>query len=453
MHEGDVLVTNHPRAGGSHLPDITVVTPVFRDGRIVFFVASRGHHADVGGATPGSMPPFSKTIADEGAAIKTFKLVDRGVYQEEGIIKLLTKPDTGSRGTRKLADNLSDLSAQVAANQRGISLLNELIDECGLGQVQAYMNHVQDNAELAVRDMLKTAAQNVIDNATRLGAQVNGDKVTLRALDKMDDGSEVCLTLTLDAAHGTADFDFSGTSPEVSGNWNAPPAVTNAAVIYSIRCLVKQEIPLNQGCLKPVTISVPNGCFLSPSEDAAVVGGNVLTSQRVTDVCLAAFGACANAQGCMNNLTFGDDNFGYYETIGGGAGAGPDFNGASAVQCHMTNTRITDPEILERRYPVILREFSIRQGSGGDGNTKGGDGIVRELEFLKDVTVSVLSERRIFAPKGLAGGNDGARGVNSLRRVNGEVVDLGGKNSVQVSAGDVLRIETPGGGGYGTKMS
>jgi 5-oxoprolinase (ATP-hydrolysing) len=453
LHEGDVLVTNHPRAGGSHLPDITVVTPVFRDGRIVFFVASRGHHADVGGATPGSMPPFSKTIADEGAAIKTFKLVDRGVYQEEGIIKLLTKPDTGSRGTRKLADNLSDLSAQVAANQRGISLLNELIDECGLGQVQAYMNHVQDNAELAVRDMLKTAAQNVIDNATRLGAQVNGDKVTLRALDKMDDGSEVCLTLTLDAAHGTADFDFSGTSPEVSGNWNAPPAVTNAAVIYSIRCLVKQEIPLNQGCLKPVTISVPNGCFLSPSEDAAVVGGNVLTSQRVTDVCLAAFGACANAQGCMNNLTFGDDNFGYYETIGGGAGAGPDFNGASAVQCHMTNTRITDPEILERRYPVILREFSIRQGSGGDGNTKGGDGIVRELEFLKDVTVSVLSERRIFAPKGLAGGNDGARGVNSLRRVNGEVVDLGGKNSVQVSAGDVLRIETPGGGGYGTKMS
>ena len=403
LHEGDLLVTNHPRAGGSHLPDITVVTPVFRDGQIVFFVASRGHHADIGGATPGSMPPFSKSIVDEGAAIKTFKLVDRGVYQEEGIVKLLTKPESGSRGTRKLADNLSDLSAQVAANQRGISLLNELIDECGLDQVQAYMNHVQDNAELAVRDMLKQAAKNVIQDAARLGAVIDGDRVTLKALDKMDDGSQVCLTLTLDAEQGTADFDFAGSSKEVAGNWNAPPAVTNAAVIYSIRCLVKQEIPLNQGCLKPVTISVPDGCFLSPSEDAAVVGGNVLTSQRVTDVCLAAFGACANAQGCMNNLTFGDDNFGYYETIGGGAGAGPDFDGASAVQCHMTNTRITDPEILERRYPVILREFSIRNGSGGQGNTKGGDGIVRKIEFLKNITVSVLSERRVFAPKGLAG--------------------------------------------------
>jgi len=451
LHEGDVLVTNHPRAGGSHLPDITVVTPVFRDGKIVFFVASRGHHADVGGATPGSMPPFSKTIADEGAAIKTFKLVDRGVYQEEGITKLLTKPDTGSRGTRKLADNLSDLSAQVAANQRGISLLNELIDECGLNQVQAYMNHVQDNAELAVRDMLRDAAKNVILDAERLGATVDGEKVTLKAIDKMDDESQVSLTLTLDAKLGTADFDFSGTSNEVDGNWNAPPAVTNAAVIYSIRCLVKQEIPLNQGCLKPVTIKVPEGSFLSPSESAAVVGGNVLTSQRVTDVCLAAFGACANAQGCMNNLTFGDDTFGYYETIGGGAGAGPDFNGASAVQCHMTNTRITDPEILERRYPVILREFSIRRGSGGEGATRGGDGIVRQLEFLKDITVSVLSERRVFAPKGLAGGEDGARGINTLERNDGETIDLGGKNSIQVSTGDVLTLQTPGGGGYGGK--
>lgn len=453
LHEGDVLVTNHPRAGGSHLPDITVVTPVFRDGKIVFFVASRGHHADIGGATPGSMPPFSKTIADEGAAIKTFKLVDRGAYQEEGIIKLLTKPDTGSRGTRKLADNLSDLSAQVAANQRGISLLNELIDECGLDQVQAYMNHVQDNAELAVRDMLKQAARNVIRDAARLGAYVENDRVTLKAVDKMDDESEVCLTLTLDAANGTANFDFTGTSKEVAGNWNAPPAVTNAAVIYSIRCLVKQEIPLNQGCLKPVTITVPDGCFLSPSEEAAVVGGNVLTSQRVTDVCLAAFGACANAQGCMNNLTFGNDDFGYYETIGGGAGAGPGFNGASAVQCHMTNTRITDPEILERRYPVILREFSIRKGSGGDGNTTGGDGIVRKIEFLKDITVSVLSERRVFSPKGLAGGADGSRGINALARANGEKIDLGGKNSVQVSEGDVLTIMTPGGGGYGVKTN
>jgi 5-oxoprolinase (ATP-hydrolysing) len=451
LREGDVLVTNHPRAGGSHLPDITVVTPVFRDGEIVFFVASRGHHADVGGATPGSMPPFSKTIADEGAAIKSFKLVDRGVYQEAGVTKLLTEPETGSRGTRKLADNLSDLSAQVAANQRGISLLNELIDECGLNQVQAYMSHVQDNAELAVRDMLRATAESVARDAERLGASVRGDTVTLRAVDKMDDGSEICLTLTLNKSEGTADFDFTGTSSEVGGNWNAPTAVTNAAVIYSIRCLVKQEIPLNQGCLKPVTITVPEGSFLSPSENAAVVGGNVLTSQRITDVCLAAFGACANAQGCMNNLTFGDDSFGYYETIGGGAGAGPDFNGASAVQCHMTNTRITDPEILERRYPVLLREFSIRSDSGGDGHTRGGDGIVRRLEFLKDITVSVLSERRVFAPKGLAGGDDGVRGENTLERASGEIVNLGGKNSVAVSDGDVLTLKTPGGGGYGTK--
>ena len=466
LREGDVLVTNHPRAGGSHLPDITVVTPVFRDGVVVFFVASRGHHADVGGITPGSMPPFSRSIADEGAAIKAFKLVDAGAYQERGMVELLTKPETGSPGTRKLADNLSDLNAQVAANRRGIALIDELIDEYGLEEVQAYMGFVQENAELAVRDMLREYAGRLIDE--RGGS---GDEISLASEDRMDDGSVIRLRLTLNRAEGTAVFDFTGTSAEVHGNWNAPPAVTSAAVIYCVRCLVNQEIPLNEGCLKPIRIVVPEGTFLSPSESAAVVGGNVLTSQRVTDVCLSAFGACADSQGCMNNLTFGDETFGYYETIGGGAGAGPDWNGASGTQCHMTNTRITDPEILERRYPVALRRFGIRRGSGGAGATRGGDGLIREIEFLRPVTVSVLTERRVFAPRGARGGGDGAGGVNSLFVEDGDtsnatnagiegergsipgrrMVNLGGKNSVAARAGDILRILTPGGGGYGSE--
>ena len=313
-----------------------------------------------------------------------------------------------------------------------------------------YMGHVQDNAELAVRDMLREAAERL---ASRFGT-VPGDpsKVALSAEDRMDDGSVVRLTLTLDRTEGGAVFDFTGTGGEVLGNWNAPPAVTCAAVIYCVRCLVNQEIPLNQGCLKPIEIIIPEGSFLSPSETAAVVGGNVLTSQRVTDVCLAAFEACANSQGCMNNLTFGDETFGYYETIAGGAGAGPAWDGASGVQCHMTNTRITDPEILERRYPVVLRRFSLRRGSGGAGEHAGGDGVVREIEFLRPVTVSVLTERRVFAPRGMNGGEDGDAGRNTLvRALDGREVNLGNKNSVEVRAGDLLRIATPGGGGFGSK--
>jgi len=338
----------------------------------------------------------------------------------------------------------------VAANRRGIGLIQELMDEWGERTVTAYMGHVQDNAELAVRDMLREAAERL---ASRFGT-VPGDpsKVALSAEDKMDDGSVVRLTLTLDRTEGGAVFDFTGTGGEVLGNWNAPPAVTCAAVIYCVRCLVNQEIPLNQGCLKPIEIIIPEGSFLSPSETAAVVGGNVLTSQRVTDVCLAAFEACANSQGCMNNLTFGDDTFGYYETIAGGAGAGPAWDGASGVQCHMTNTRITDPEILERRYPVVLRRFSLRRGSGGAGEHAGGDGVLREIEFLSPVTVSVLTERRAFAPRGLNGGEDGAAGRNTLVHASdGREINLGNKNSVEVRAGDLLRIATPGGGGFGAK--
>lgn len=452
LNEGDVLVTNHPCAGGSHLPDITVVTPVFNNGKLVFFVASRGHHAEIGGITPGSMPPFSKSIWEEGAAIKAFKLVDKGIFQEEGIIKLLQFPNSDESahnipGTRRLQDNLSDLRAQVAANRRGITLIKELIEQYGLDTVQAYMTYVQVNAEGAVREMLKSVAARVTSQSPKFGA---GDSVTIEEEDYMDDGSVIHLNLTIDPHKGEANFDFSGTSPEVYGNWNAPEAVTAAAVIYCIRCLVDVDIPLNQGCLAPVKIHIPLGSFLSPSDKAAVVGGNVLTSQRVTDVVLTAFQACACSQGCMNNLTFGDDTFGYYETIGGGCGAGPSWDGTSGVQCHMTNTRMTDPEIFEQRYPVILHTFGLRENSGGAGLHRGGDGLVREIEFRRPVVVSILSERRVHAPRGLKGGKDGARGANYLITKDKREVYLGGKNTVAVQAGEILRILTPGGGGWGS---
>ncbi|KAK9288560.1 hypothetical protein L1049_017019 [Liquidambar formosana] len=452
LNEGDVLVTNHPCAGGSHLPDITVITPVFDNGKLVFFVASRGHHAEIGGITPGSMPPFSKSIWEEGAAIKAFKLVEKGNFQEEGIIKLLQFPYSDESahnipGTRRLQDNLSDLRAQVAANQRGIFLIKELIEQYGLDTVQAYMTYVQINAEEAVREMLKSVAARVSSESSEVGER---GFVTIEEEDYMDDGSVIHLKLAIDSDKGEAIFDFCGTSPEVYGNWNAPEAVTAAAVIYCLRCLVDVEIPLNQGCLAPVKIHIPVGSFLSPSDKAAVVGGNVLTSQRITDVVLTAFQACACSQGCMNNLTFGDDTFGYYETIGGGSGAGPSWDGTSGVQCHMTNTRMTDPEIFEQRYPVLLHKFGLRENSGGVGFHKGGDGLVREIEFRRPVVVSILSERRAHAPRGLKGGKDGARGVNYLITKDKRKVYLGGKNTIMVQAGEILQILTPGGGGWGS---
>ncbi|KAK7400356.1 hypothetical protein VNO78_11562 [Psophocarpus tetragonolobus] len=447
LNEGDVLVTNHPSAGGSHLPDITVITPVFFNGKLVFFVANRGHHAEIGGTTPGSMPPFSKSILEEGAAIKAFKLVEKGVFQEEGIIKLLQFPSSDGRGnkipgTRRIQDNLSDLRAQVAANQRGISLVQELIEQYGLETVQAYMNYVQMNAEAAVREMLKSVSQRISSKSNEL--------VTIEEEDYMDDGSIIHLKLSIDSNKGEAVFNFAGTSAEVYGNWNAPEAVTAAAVIYCLRCLVNVDIPLNQGCLAPVKILIPEGSFLSPSDNAAVVGGNVLTSQRITDVIFTAFQACACSQGCMNNFTFGDDTFGYYETIGGGSGAGPTWDGTSGVQCHMTNTRMTDPEIFEQRYPVILHRFGLRENSGGDGFHKGGDGLLREIEFRRPVIVSILSDRRVHAPKGLKGGKDGARGANYLIKKDKRKIYLGGKNTVKVLPGEILQILTPGGGGWGS---
>lgn len=444
LAEGDVLVSNHPQlAGGSHLPDITVITPVFHNGKIVFFVASRGHHADVGGIAPGSMPPLSRTLEQEGAAIVAFKLVTGGVFQEEGITELLHAPGRlpGNSGTRNLSDNLNDLRAQVAANKRGVALMGELIAEYSLDVVQAYMEYIQQSAEAAVRDML-------YEFSLRQGLRPVD---TVHAKDFMDDGTPICLAVTIDRETRSAVFDFAGTGPEIFGNLNAPPSVTASAVIYCLRCLIpNMDIPLNQGCLWPVEIRIPANSILNPSPTAAVVGGNVLTSQRVTDVILKAFQACAASQGCMNNLTFGDKTLGYYETIAGGAGAGPTWHGCSGVHTHMTNTRITDPEILERRLPAILREFGLRAGSGGAGAFRGGDGVVRRLQFRRPLTVSILSERRAFAPFGLTGGHDGERGLNLLNfAADGRTVNLGGKNTVQVQPGDVLTILSPGGGGWG----
>ncbi|MAA69799.1 MAG: 5-oxoprolinase [Deltaproteobacteria bacterium] len=447
LRPGDVLVTNHPQAGGSHLPDITVITPCWQDGQPLFYVASRGHHADIGGITPGSMPPFSRTLAEEGACLKSFKLVENGIFNEAGITELLEAPARIPRlpgelpiaGTRLLADNISDLKAQVAANQRGIDLIQEMVEHWSLEVVQAYMKHIQDNAEESVRLMLQQLS--VGKNLPEVG--------TIYAVDYLDDGSPICLALTIDRRDGSACFDFAGTGTELWGNLNAPKAVTYSAVLYALRSLIHQDMPLNQGCLNSIKIRIPNGSLLSPSEEAAVVGGNVLTSQRITDVILKAFGACAASQGCMNNLTFGNERFGYYETIGGGAGAGPSWHGQSGVHTHMTNTRITDPEILERHYPVLLREFSIRKGSGGKGEFNGGDGLVRELEFLEKLQVAILSERRSHAPYGMAGGKDGRCGRNLFLRKNGPALNLGGKNEIQAQSQDRFRIETPGGGGWG----
>jgi len=444
---GDVLLTNHPIAGGSHLPDITVVTPVWQNGEAIFYIASRGHHADIGGISPGSMPPFSRTLKEEGACIKTFKLVENGIFNEAGITELLLAPGKITRkpgepaisGTRLLSDNLSDLKAQVAANQRGVDLLLEMVEHYSLEVVQAYMHHIQTNAEEAVGSMLKALS-------VREGlAEVD----TVKANDFLDDGSEIVLLLTIDHRDGSAIFDFSGTGPEIWGNLNAPRAVTHSAILYSLRCLIDQEIPLNQGCLNPIQIIIEDGSLLAPSENAAVVGGNVLTSQRITDVILKAFRACAASQGCMNNFTFGNENFGYYETMGGGAGAGPHWHGQSGVHTHMTNTRITDPEILERRYPVMLREFSVRKNSGGSGKFIGGDGLVREVEFLEPLNAAILSERRVHKPYGLNGGEPGKSGLNLFFRKDGTILFLGGKNEIHAETGDRIRIETPGGGGYG----
>lgn len=439
--ENDVVISNHPVAGGSHLPDITAITPVFFENKPIFYVASRGHHADIGGKSPGSMPAFAESITEEGVSFISLKLIEDGKFMEEELVDCLLHPKNGAIGTRNLEDNISDLKAQISSNKKGVELLLKLVEEYGLNTVHAYMNYIQDAAELSVKSMLRQISIN--NNLKEI------DTVTQE--DYMDNGSNITLHLTINRIEGTALFDFTKCGTEVLGNFNSPVSVLKSAIIYCMRCLVDSDIPLNAGCLRPIKIQTKPGTIVDPSEEAAIVGGNVTTSQRITDVILKAFKAAADSQGCMNNFTFGDETFGYYETVAGGSGAGPSWNGVDGVQCHMTNTRITDPEILEFRYPVTLLEFKIRLKSGGDGKFKGGNGVIRSFIFKKDLQISLLTERRVLAPQGICGGENGERGLNILSK-NERLINLGGKCQTNVKIGWKLSILTPGGGGYGLKL-
>jgi 5-oxoprolinase (ATP-hydrolysing) len=430
LEAGEVVATNDPSAGGSHLPDVTTVTPVFADGpEPSFFVASRGHHADIGGKTPGSMPADSRTLEEEGVLIRAFRVVRRGRFDEERLRRLLTEARYPARSPD---DNVAELEAMVAANRCGAALLEELVAEHGSEVVAATMRQLQEAAAGKVaREISKLA-----DGVHEFG-------------DQLDDGTPVRVALAIRGDRMT--IDFTGTGPAVDGNLNAPRAVVQAAVIYVLRALVAERIPLNGGCLDPVEILIPPGSLLDPPPGAAVVGGNVETSQRIVDVLLGALGKVAASQGTMNNVAFGDASYGYYETIGGGSGAGEGWDGASGVHTHMTNTRITDAEVLEARHPVRLLEFSLRRGSGGDGRWRGGDGLVRRTEFLAPVTLSLMSERRTTAPYGLCGGAPGAPGRNTVTRAGGESIAVPGRATLQLAAGDRLCVETPGGGGFGRR--
>ncbi|KAL0934026.1 hydantoinase b oxoprolinase [Colletotrichum truncatum] len=458
LKDGDVLVSNHPSCGGTHLPDITVITPVFDGSEIAFYVASRGHHADIGGILPGSMPPTSSALWQEGAAIESTKLVSEGRFDEDEVRRLLLEEPAqyeGCSGTRRLQDNLSDLKAQIAANAKGIALIKALIAENGLATVHRYMYAIQHTAEHAVRDLMQSTL-------TKFGTE------PLVAVDYMDDGTPISLKITI-SNDGSATFDFTGTGPHVLGNTNAPIAITHSAIIYCLRGLISSQIPLNQGCLAPINIIIPEDSILNPGAGLAVVGGNVLTSQRITDVVLKAFRASAASQGCCNNLTFGTggkdpvtgehkDGFGYYETIAGGAGAGPTWVGQSGVHTHMTNTRITDPEVFEKRYPCILRRFQLRENSGGKGRNRGGDGTIREIEFRVPVQCSILSERRSRRPYGMEGGGDGEAGLNlvvvrdDMKNGQERVVNLGAKATTKLRAGERVIIQSPGGGAWGAPV-
>lgn len=422
---GQVFASNDPFHGGSHLPDITVVRPVFVEDELAFWVANRGHHADIGGITPGSMPPFSRSIDEEGIRFHAFPLLANGKLDEAGIRTLLTD---SAYPARNLGQRFSDLKAQIAANETGARILGGYVARYGLPEIQVAMAWILDNGALAVREAL---------------AQL--PRKTRTFFDHLDDGARIQCSLT--PTEAGAVLDFAGTSPQLASNLNAPRAVVEAATLYVLRCLAGGDFPLNAGCLRPVELRIPEGSLLDPSPPAAVVGGNVETSQRVVDVLFGAFGKLAASQGTMNNFTFGNQDYGYYETICGGAGAGMGFAGASAVHTHMTNTRITDPEVLEARYPVRLEAFRVRRGSGGKGTYPGGDGVVRRLRFLEPMQVALLSERRGLPPFGLFGGEPGALGRNLLLR-NQDVVHLPGKVEVSVEAGDQIEIQTPGGGGY-----
>ena len=429
LKPGDAVALNNPFSGGTHLPDITLITPIFDEQgeTIKFFAASRAHHADIGGQTPGSTPPFSKTLEDEGVVIDNFLLLSEGQFQEAAFRTILAGAKYPARNPDQ---NVADIKAQVAANATAASALAAVIARYGWDVTAAYMAHVKANAEAAIRAVIATLTDGEFEYT-------------------MDDGSPLKVKVTINQTDKSATIDFSGTGPARKNNFNAPRAVTTAAVLYAFRCLVGTPIPLNEGCLAPLTIIIPKGSFLDPPKNSAVVAGNTEVSQAVTAALLGALNACASAHATMNNFLFGDATRQYYETICGGAGAGKTFHGASAVHTHMTNTRITDPEILELRYPVRVEEFSIRQNSGGAGHHHGGDGAVRKIRFLEPMTATIVASRRTQKPFGLAGGNPGASGEQSIERANGTIEKLPGSAQAALESGDVFVIATPGGGGYG----
>ena len=432
IEPGDVFMLNDPYHGGTHLPDVTVVTPVFDDPvsptRILFYVGSRGHHADIGGITPGSMPPFSTHIEEEGVQIDNVKLVERGRLREQEMLALLRG---GKHPSRNPEQNLADLKAQIAANEKGAQELRKMVAQFGLDVVQAYMRHVQDNAEESVRRVI-----------TRL----KDGEFTL----PLDNGARIHVSIKVDAEDRSAVIDFSRSSPQLDNNFNAPKAVCMAAVLYVFRTLVDDDIPLNAGCLKPLHVIVPEGAMLNPRPPASVVAGNVETSTCITNALYGALGVMASAQCTMNNFTFGNARHQYYETISGGSGAGPGFDGTSVVQTHMTNSRLTDPEVLEFRFPVRLESYGIRQGSGGAGRHRGGDGGIRRMRFLERMTASILSNGRKTGAFGMAGGAAGLPGINCVERADGTVETLDHIGSTEMQPGDVFVVQTPGGGGYGT---
>ncbi len=429
MKPGNVYVLNAPYNGGTHLPDVTVITPVFceKGAEILFYVGSRGHHADIGGITPGSMPPDSKTVEEEGVLIDNFLLVEQGRFREQETIALL---GSGKYPVRNVQQNLADLQAQIAANEKGVQALREMVAHFGLEVVRAYMRHVQANAEESVRRVIGVLKDGAFELA-------------------LDNGAKICVRIAIGADRRSAVIDFAGTTAQLPNNFNAPAAVSMAAVLYVFRTLVGDEIPLNAGCLKPLDVRIPAGSMLNPRYPAAVVAGNVETSQCVTDALYGALGMLAASQGTMNNFTFGNERYQYYETIAGGSGAGPDFDGTDVVQTHMTNSRLTDPEVLEWRFPVLLESFEIRAGSGGAGRHRGGHGAVRRVRFLEPMTAAILSNHRRVPPHGMAGGRPGAPGHNHVLRVDGSRTELGPTDRTEMAAGDVFIVETPGGGGYG----
>ena len=430
MKRGDVYIANNPYNGGTHLPDITAIAPVFveNESQPLFYVASRGHHADIGGITPGSMAPHSKIITEEGILIDNFQLMEGGNWRGEKLVALL---EGGKYPARNSSQNMADLQAQIAANEKGMRELESMVEYYGTSTVKAYMGYVQDNAsECVVRAM----------------AGLEDGSFSC----ELDQGGKICVTITINRESGRAKIDFGGTFGQLESNFNAPAAVCQAAVLYVFRTLVKDDIPLNEGCLRPLDIIIPPGCMLNPQYPAAVVAGNVETSQKITNCLYGALGIMAASQGTMNNFTFGNEEYQYYETICGGSGGGVDFEGTDAVQTHMTNSRLTDTEVLEWRFPVLLESFAIRPHSGGKGRHRGGNGTVRRIRFLQAMTGGILSDSRVIAPFGLKGGSPGAVGKNWVERKDGTVVELGGTATVEMEPGDTFVIATPGGGGYGS---